>query len=120
MIWLDGELQPLVSQDGAVVVLTECGPIAIPLEEFAVVVVDGQVVLVAEENPIVILAAAILGGAAGIGAGAAAVAGLKSVGIVLGKTAGQIVVATVGLAGAIVGGAQAWPANQPQAPPAAP
>ncbi len=69
--------------------------------------------LVAEINPVlemlIVGTGIILGGAAGIGTGAAAVAGLKSVGIVVSSKAAKWIVGIVGGAGAIGGGAVAAP-----------
>ncbi|GEM_PF-5633410 len=59
-IWLDGELQPLVVEAGAVVVPTEDGPVIVPLEEFDVGMVNRQVVSVAEVNPVFIVLAEAL------------------------------------------------------------
>ena len=46
---------PLKTQGNSILVPTEEGLVAVPIEEFDVVMVGGQVMLVAEENPRFIL-----------------------------------------------------------------
>lgn len=107
-VLVDGQAVPLVVRNGAVVVPTEDGPVAVPVSDFDVATVDGQVMFVAEENPLIFIAAgAILGGMAGIGTGAAAVAGLKYVGVAVGAGAAKAIVATGAVTGALLGGAAA-------------
>ncbi|MBT9171514.1 MAG: hypothetical protein DDT18_01897 [Actinobacteria bacterium] len=90
-----------------IVVPTEDGLVNVPLEEFGVVVAGGQVVLVAEENPLLLLVGVLLGGGAGIGTGAATVTGLKMAGLAVGPKATKTIIATSSALGALVGGAAA-------------
>ncbi|MCL0100912.1 hypothetical protein M1N80_03790, partial [Peptococcaceae bacterium] len=46
-----GQKVPLKTQGNSILVPTEEGPVAVPIEEFDVVVVDGEIMLIAEENP---------------------------------------------------------------------
>ncbi len=76
-VFVDGRAVPARLQGNGLVVPTEDGDMVVPLEEFEPVVVGGQMVLVAEENPIILLfifAGAVAGGVAGGAAGGAAVA----------------------------------------------
>jgi len=59
-ILVDGQILPLVARNGAVVVPTEDGPVAVPISDFDVAVVNGQVVLLAEENPFKVIAVVIV------------------------------------------------------------
>ncbi|MBS4055345.1 MAG: hypothetical protein KGZ64_11385 [Thermaerobacter sp.] len=58
---VNGQTIPLALQGNGVVVPTEDGPIVVPIEEFDVIVANGQVFLVAEENPIITAALFFLG-----------------------------------------------------------
>ena len=49
--YADGQKMPLQIQGNSILVPTEEGPVAVPIEEFCVVLVDGEVALIAEENP---------------------------------------------------------------------
>ena len=49
--YADGQKVPFKTQGNNILVPTEEGLVAVPIEEFDVVMVDGQVMLVAEENP---------------------------------------------------------------------
>ena len=67
-VLVDNQIVPLVLRNGSVVVPTEDGPIVIPISEFHVLMVNGRVVLLAEENPWILIPIAfygLLGGAAG-------------------------------------------------------
>jgi hypothetical protein len=66
-ILVDSQIVPLVVRNGAVVIPTEDGPVAVPVPDFDVVVVDGQVALITEVNPapiIKLIAKGIVTGAA--------------------------------------------------------
>ena len=77
--YADGQKVPLKTQGNNILVPTEEGLVAVPIEEFDVVMVDGQVMLLAEENPWVAMAFyALLGGTAGATAAAAFKAGTKA------------------------------------------
>ena len=52
--YADGQKVPLKTQGNSILVPTEEGLVSVPIEEFDVVMVDGQIVLIAEENPIVL------------------------------------------------------------------
>jgi hypothetical protein len=47
----DGQRVALEMQGNSIILPTEDGPVAVPIEEFCVVMVDGQVTLLAEVNP---------------------------------------------------------------------
>ncbi|MCL0049718.1 hypothetical protein M1N04_01305 [Peptococcaceae bacterium] len=49
--YADGQKVPLKTQGNNILVPTEEGLLAVPIEEFDVVVVDGEIMLIAEENP---------------------------------------------------------------------
>ena len=80
---------------------TEEGLVAVPIEEFDVVMVDGQVMLLAEENPIII--AAIFYGFVGAAAGAGMAAGLKACGVAIGKKGALALTGAGAVAGAAYG-----------------
>jgi hypothetical protein len=46
-----GQKMPLQTQGNSILVPTEEGPVAVPIEDFCVVMIDGEVALLAEENP---------------------------------------------------------------------
>ena len=52
----DGQIVELEVKDNFVLVPTEDGMVAVPIEDFCVVMVDGQVMLLAEVNPIKVIA----------------------------------------------------------------
>ena len=49
--YADGQKVPLQTQGNSILVPTKEGLVPVPIEEFDVVMVDGQVMLLAEENP---------------------------------------------------------------------
>ncbi|MCL0106673.1 DUF4258 domain-containing protein [Peptococcaceae bacterium] len=49
--YAEGQKVPLKTQGNSILVPTEEGPVAVPIEEFCVVMIDGQVALITEENP---------------------------------------------------------------------
>lgn len=101
--YADGQKMPLQREGNNILVPTEEGPVAVALEDFCVVMLDGQVALVAGENPLIlipIVAGAFLGGAAGLGAAAA----LKTLGVAVGVKTTAALVGT----GAVTGGAYGW------------
>lgn len=57
---VDGRTIPLVIQGNGVVLPTEDGPIVVPIEEFEVIVANGQVFLAAEVNPLFTIGLALL------------------------------------------------------------
>ena len=64
--YADGQKVSLRTQGNNILVPTEEGLVPVPIEEFDVVVVDGQVMLLAEENPWLAIAFyGLLGAAAG-------------------------------------------------------
>lgn len=114
---MDGQIVPLVLRNDSVVVPAEDGPIVIPISEFHVLMVNGQVVLVADENPLVFLAvlgAAAAGGIAGVTGGAAAAGVFTTSAKII-----KLVAAIAGVAGAVGAGAAAhiqYAPTPPQAP----
>jgi len=96
---VDNQIVPLVLRNGSVVVPTEDGPFVIPISEFHVLMVNGRVVLLAEENPWILIPIAfygLLGGAAGgtffvaLGAKKAGAAKGAAIGAVMGGLYGAI------------------------------
>jgi len=85
---------PLMIENSAVVVPTKDGTITVPFKEFEVVVINGQIVLVAEENPLILIPIAFYALAGGAAAG-----GLASL---LGASVKVIKWSAVG--GGIIGG----------------
>ena len=49
--YADGQKMLLQTQGNSILVPREESPVAVPIEDFCVVMVDGQVALMAEENP---------------------------------------------------------------------
>ena len=89
---------PLKTQGNSILVQTEEGLVAVSIEEFDVVMVDGQVMLLAEENPL--LLAMVYYGFTGAMAGAAGAAGLKVCGFAIGKKGAAALMGTGGALGA--------------------
>ncbi len=98
-------------QGNRVVVPTEEGIVVVPIEDFCVVMVDGQVALAAAVNPIFLIPIAV-GALAGAGTAAGIIAAAKSVGVITAVTAKTVFWPAVG-AGAVVGGAGGWFATRP-------
>jgi hypothetical protein len=94
-ILVDGKLQPIVTQGGAVVFSTEDGSGAVHLEDFDVVMADGQLILLTEANPLILIPIAFYGLA-----GAAAGGGLAAL-----FGASKKAIAWSAIGGAVVGGA---------------
>ena len=79
---VDGQVKELEVKNNAVLVTTEDGIVAVPIEDFCVVMVDGEVMLLAEVNPLFTIGLALLVakfGATALG-GKAAAAGVGAVG----------------------------------------
>ena len=53
LVTIDGQVKELEVKNNAVLVPTGDGIVAVPIEDFCVVMVDGEVMLLAEENPII-------------------------------------------------------------------
>ena len=58
---VDGQVKELEVKNNAVLLPTEDGTVAVPIEDFCVVMVDGEVMLLAEKNPVFTIGLAILG-----------------------------------------------------------
>ena len=112
-ILVNDQIIPIAIERGTVVVPTENGYLTVPFEDFDVIITNGQVMLATDANPLIIIpvlvigAGSLLGGLAGIGTGAAAVAGLKVAGFTVGTATAKLMVGAGGVSGAIVGGAAA-------------
>jgi len=112
-ILVNDQIIPIAIERGMVVVPTENGYLTVPFEDFDVTITNGQVMLATDANPLIIIpvlvigAGSLLGGLAGIGTGAAAVAGLKVAGFTVGTATAKLMVGAGGVSGAIVGGAAA-------------
>lgn len=90
---VDGQEKGLEVKDNSVLVQTEDGIVAVPLEDFCVVIVSGEVMLIAEVNPI--LESIIFYGLVGAAAGGTIASALK--------VSKPIVIRWLGL-GAVAGG----------------
>ena len=76
--YADGQKMPLQTQGNSILVPTEEGPVAVPIEDFCVVMIDGEMMLLAEENPFWKIPIAI------------AIAALKKAGVAVTTTTLQI------------------------------
>ncbi|MCL0063582.1 hypothetical protein M1N11_05470, partial [Peptococcaceae bacterium] len=72
--YADGQKVPLKTQGNSILVPTEEGLVPVPIEEFDVVMVDEQIMLVAEENPLKFVPVAV------------AIAALKKAGVAVTTT----------------------------------
>ncbi|MCL0108013.1 hypothetical protein M1N70_03455, partial [Peptococcaceae bacterium] len=72
--YANGQKVPLKTQGNNILVQTEEGLVAVPIEEFDVVMVDGQIVLTTEENPVKFVPVAV------------AIAALKKAGVAITST----------------------------------
>jgi len=94
-ITVNGQTTPLVIEQGAVVVSTKNGSVAIPLDDFDVVMINGQIMLKTNTNPLILIPIAFYGLA-----GAAAGGGLAAL---FGATKKIIAISAIG--GGLIGGA---------------
>ena len=65
LIIVDGQVKELEVKNNAILVPTEDEIVAVPIEDFCVVMVDGQIMLLVEINPKHLIAGALIGGIVG-------------------------------------------------------